>query len=1410
MMQGYSLLEKQCSNCSMPLTEYKGIIDCVVCPALEKKVEKVKHKRDKCERERVRVMLETQLLQQRKLSHAKKNRFIEKTRHLNQVSAHLMGLEAVPATNLDISGCPDTPQVPREEEVQAKSITNVLTCQTGSSTVLDSPQAEFSTHQESVRDDKKSTSKEPAIKEEEISSQEESGIYTVKGEGSIKLKIVDTKSAVDKTSSLDIETRSLPPKLPASAQSTKSIADKVSSLDIETRSLPTKPLTSALSPNGTSSVEMRTSKTTGAVEVELKDEDAKISDLKKNMPPQSSKPEYINPISKCSPAKRSSDRCRPVRPVMGIVKVTPQPGSQPRSQSVSLTRNSEPNLNTGMSLRSDKPQPETAKSPTTTDSLSKSSRASEKISDCTASNSSQHDSQMMDKCTVSNTPGSGLQASVNPGSGCLETEQKNADGEEESPAVHVEADASRDDSTKVSSLHSDSTISTKSLTFRKRITPLQFPAKERSVHSIAEDRVMVALQESSVESGLRLSREAKMVPAVEEAPETKESANTGSSSAKSFTDEENSSSVRTQQSSKSTTVQEEATSNKSSKSSNSPKSKQSSASKLYQSPRSTPLEETVSVQHNKSSDVVTHEDEADTHVVAHSRDLATIPTTDRPNMADEKENAERSSIIPQSASLQKRDPSADPPAIIETNQESTPRGGAGVSQNATSVVSVKSTATQKSETDSEISRRKHWDLLRSESRAFLARRCILGWKLVSDTCKGRECGGIQLVAKGKATECVICGGTGTGNDGVYALLPPDIVEEHIMEDPSDEAVSNLDEDFLLDIPRIFGNRGIEEISIAKSSVNALSPTVMSLVATDMRPHTGVSMSQLHRDFESKRSAVSQQIAVKMSQGWSLLNLTCPLCVMPLMTDEEGQVEVCLLCGVVGTIHSGASAAGVRSVATAVTDASSVKSKDSTDDEEASLSLTFKCSRDTNDKSPDTTAEASGSMASAESGIKDRIVRSRIQARFGSSPRGDPPAVHGYNAAHRRHQVEAEESRMEWISVSGESNDNNIKIDPEESDRISTHTPSVPELEETDIEQHDNKSKKSEDAIILVEDASEEGLDSQPDEFVPTKTDRIMSTRQTESQEQDEGSELFAVALPKGFYVGEGHAVTDIINAAKSSDSLLRVNSLVSPSIDSAAYRLPSPGMTEASLPKMSPGSRRASPGSSQQTRQWGSSNQTKQRFPIPTHVKGRHNRQPSQDSQASFGSTGSSRRRVTPECPAGRPRYARLTALSTPAKTHPVKAMSRVSPTDSPILQTVTPRPPHRKQPLRAPTSASVSVASSSSSASSSLVLRVPVNKPKSGASITSVSDSPDFLSCDDPLDDMMDVASTFSGATRSVTSEAIDQLLARIEDTQVELVAAEKEEDGIYKQERLKELLNRLAIAAAAIQELDNGSQFA
>ena len=1385
MMHGYSLLEKQCPKCSMPLTEYKSIIDCVVCPALEKKAEKVKHRRDKGERERVRVMLENQLHQQRKISHAKKNRFVEKARHLKDVSTHLLTQGAAPA-NLDISNRPDTTRDTHEEQ-SIKSLTKVLTCQTESSTILDSPQAGFGTQDgfgthESVHGDKESSEKEPTKEE---TSKEESG-----------------KDAMKDTS-----------------KDHMTATDGMPSLDIETRSLPTKKSVSEHAANSTSSVTMRTSKSAGAVEVQRKFEETKTAVSEKSVPQQSSILEDNPPISKRGPAKRLTDRCRPVRPVMGIVKVTPQPGSQLGSRTVNLTWNSEPNKNTAMSVRSDKPQLDTKQLPIDTDSLSKNQASSEMADSFVTSKNSQHDSQVVDKRQESTTPENSR----------LHTEQKNVPNEGKVTVMQVTADESHDDITKVSSLHSDSTISTKSRTFHRKITPVPVSAKKRSVGSIVEDNATVALQKLSSETDPRRDRVTKKISVEDEAGETKKATNNIKSSIKSFSGEQSSVSAaaKTQQASNSKPVQEtksnksskslilpiqETSSNKSTKSANASKSKESSTPKLPQSPRSLPLTETTHAGQHQSIEVASNENEDTSHAPVHSRGPAIVTAAVEENMTEERENTEHSSDIVQCNSSEKRDPSVsesnrdtfDLPEKLEITQASLPNERVSVSRNVQSADSVKSMASQKSETESEVSRKKHWDLLRSESRALLARRCIVGWRCVPETCKGAECGDIQLVAKGKTVECVICGGTGTGNDGVYGQLPTDIVK-----DPVEECLSVLNGDDPLDIAPVPVCRGITDISIEKSSIQALSPTVMSLVATDQSPRTGVSISQLHRDFESKRSAVSQQIAAKLSQGWSLLNLTCPLCVMPLMTDEEGQVEVCLLCGVVGANSNNAAASG-RSVATAVTYASSAKSKDSMDDDEGSTSSASK------NKAPDQTEGTSDHSGSATSDITDRITRSSMHVRIGTPPRGDPPASQGYNAVHRRHQLEVEGSRMEWMSVSGESYDNNIKVDPEESGHSLTHTPSIVESEENDMVNECVNAEEDKQVHSLVESASDDTSDSQPDEKVLTKSDRIMSTRQRGSEELDDGSALFAVALPKGFNVGEGHAVTDMMNAAKSSDSSLRVDSQSTPSPNSAAYRLPSPGMTEASLPKMSsPSSRVASPGSSQQTCRLGGFNQAKQHSTVPTHAKGRHTRQPSLDSQCSVASTGSSRRRVTPECPAGRPRYARLTALSTPAKHHhhhPVEqATSRASPTDSPILQ-MAPRPYHRKHPMRSPSSASLSsMVSASSSASSSLALKVPVDKRRmGGASITSVSDSPNFMSCDGPLDDeMMDIVSTLSGTTRSVTSEAIDQLLARIEDTQVELVAAEKEEDGIQKQERLKELLNRLSIAAAAIQELDNGSQF-
>jgi uncharacterized Zn finger protein (UPF0148 family) len=58
------------------------------------------------------------------------------------------------------------------------------------------------------------------------------------------------------------------------------------------------------------------------------------------------------------------------------------------------------------------------------------------------------------------------------------------------------------------------------------------------------------------------------------------------------------------------------------------------------------------------------------------------------------------------------------------------------------------------------------------------------------------------------------------------------------------------------------------------------------------------VKELQDDFETKRNMVSKEIGKRMIEGWTLLDASCPHCVMPLMMDTEGTGEICVLCGLI--------------------------------------------------------------------------------------------------------------------------------------------------------------------------------------------------------------------------------------------------------------------------------------------------------------------------------------------------------------------------------------------------------------------------------------------------------------------------------------------------------------------------------
>lgn len=167
--------------------------------------------------------------------------------------------------------------------------------------------------------------------------------------------------------------------------------------------------------------------------------------------------------------------------------------------------------------------------------------------------------------------------------------------------------------------------------------------------------------------------------------------------------------------------------------------------------------------------------------------------------------------------------------------------------------------------------KERWETLRTEGRSVMTRRVMAGWILLSELCRGTECENSPLVIKDNKKECVVCGGCGNGKDGVYALT----------------AMSADDEDD-------------DETTLYDSSIGFKKE-----YASGVGSVSTYTIKELHDDFETKRDMVSKEIGKRMLQGWTLMDASCPHCVMPLMMDSKGRPDICVLCGLMKTIQSNA-------------------------------------------------------------------------------------------------------------------------------------------------------------------------------------------------------------------------------------------------------------------------------------------------------------------------------------------------------------------------------------------------------------------------------------------------------------------------------------------------------------------------
>jgi uncharacterized Zn finger protein (UPF0148 family) len=185
-----------------------------------------------------------------------------------------------------------------------------------------------------------------------------------------------------------------------------------------------------------------------------------------------------------------------------------------------------------------------------------------------------------------------------------------------------------------------------------------------------------------------------------------------------------------------------------------------------------------------------------------------------------------------------------------------------------------------------------WDTLRAEGRAITTRRMLQGWTMASDTCKGSECHHAALLTRGTVVECVVCGGNGSGADGVYKTG----IDEDSDDDDDDDVMVPPPPEVLQEIT---GNSN----TVYSSAVASLRGKPadepagdISALACPLSPTAVNTVEKVKEDFDIKRNLVSKEIGKKMMLGWNLLDASCPHCVMPLMTNGHGGPDTCVLCG----------------------------------------------------------------------------------------------------------------------------------------------------------------------------------------------------------------------------------------------------------------------------------------------------------------------------------------------------------------------------------------------------------------------------------------------------------------------------------------------------------------------------------
>ena len=180
----------------------------------------------------------------------------------------------------------------------------------------------------------------------------------------------------------------------------------------------------------------------------------------------------------------------------------------------------------------------------------------------------------------------------------------------------------------------------------------------------------------------------------------------------------------------------------------------------------------------------------------------------------------------------------------------------------------------------------YWKILRDDASSQLSRRMMQGWVMTSNHCEGVQCQQAPLLSSSSGQIfCVVCGGSGNGEDGAY---------KSIQVAPSDDyTVATFDDDTVVarrnEATALIGQKLMTgAYAIANQKCDQCNIPLM----TDIM-NGGLECVVCGPYKEDP----TMKLGMLVLQGWeAVANIKCADCSLPLLKNPSTRAVECISCG----------------------------------------------------------------------------------------------------------------------------------------------------------------------------------------------------------------------------------------------------------------------------------------------------------------------------------------------------------------------------------------------------------------------------------------------------------------------------------------------------------------------------------